>query len=157
MYFEKFDFSLDDIYLALSHYADISKELKRYLHEKISAEYGCDTKTIYYDVTNYYFEIDSTDDIRKFGKLKQNRNKPVLQMGLALDSNGIHIHYELFLVNKSDKETFRSVIGEVQRNYDIGRIVVVADMEIVTCDNIYCLKGGNRNNNLNGYVFSFSI
>jgi len=157
MYFERFNFSLDDIYRALSHYAIISKEFQRYLYENIATKYGSNTKTIYYDVTNYYFEIDSPDEMRKYGKPKQNRKKPVVQMGLALDSDGIPIHYELFPGNKLDKETFRSVIGEVRRNYNTGRIVVVADMGIITGDNIYYLTGSKKGETLNGYVFSFSI
>ncbi len=157
MYFERFNFSLDDIYRALSHYASISKELQRHLNEKITVKYGRNTKTIYYDVTNYYFEIDSPDELRKYSKPKQNRKKPVVQMGLAMDSDGIPLHYELFPGNKLDKETFRCVIGEVRRNYDTDRIVVVADMGIITGDNIYYLTGGKKDNPLNGYIFSFSI
>lgn len=157
LYFERFNFSLDDVYRALSHYADISKELQRYMHEKITAKYGRDIKTIYYDVTNYYFEIDNPDELRKYGRPKQNRKKPVIQMGLAMDSDGIPICYELFPGNKLDKETFRSVIGEVRRNYNTSRIVVVADMGVITGDNIYYLTGGKNSKPLNGYVFSFSI
>jgi transposase len=75
-------------------------------------------------------------------------------MGLAMDADGIPIHYKLFPGNKLDKETFRSVIGEVRRNYNTERIVVVADMGIITGDNIYYLTGGKNDN---GYVFSFSV
>lgn len=156
-YFERFNFSLDDIYRALSHYSDISKELQQYLHEKVATKYGCNTKTIYYDVTNYYFEIDKPDETRKYGKAKQNRKKPIVQMGLAMDADGIPLHYELFPGNKLDKETFRSVIGEVRRNYNTDRIVVVADMGIITGDNIYYLTGGKKDKPLNGYIFSFSV
>lgn len=156
-YFERFKFSLDDIYRVLSHYSDISKELQQYLHEKVATKYGCNTKTIYYDVTNYYFEIDNPDDMRKYGKAKQNRKKPIVQMGLAMDADGIPLHYELFPGNKLDKETFRSVIGEVRRNYNTDRIVVVADMGIITGDNIYYLTGGKKDKPLNGYIFSFSV
>ena len=153
-YFERFDFSLVDIYRALSHYAKLSKEAQRYLHEQIAKKYGRDTKTIYYDVTNFYFEIDKADELRKFGKSKEHRHNPLVQMGLAMDKDGIPIHYKLFPGNKLDKETFRSVIGEVRKNYDTGRIVVVADMGVITGDNIYYLTGGK---NRNGYVFSFSV
>lgn len=153
-YFERFDFSLVDIYRALSHYAKLSKEAQRYLHEKITVVYGRDTSVIYYDVTNFYFAIDSPDELRKYGKSKEHRHNPVVQMGLAMDADGIPIHYELFPGNKLDKETFRSVIGEVRRNYDTGRIIVVADMGVITGDNIYYLTGGK---NRNGYVFSFSV
>ena len=153
-YFERFNFSLADIYRALSHYAKIAKEFQRYLHKRIAEKYGCNTKIIYYDVTNYYFEIDKADEMRKFGPSKEKRPNPIVQMGLAMDADGIPLHYELFPGNNLDKETFRSVIGEIRKNYDTGRIVVVADMGIITGDNIYYLTGGK---NRNGYVFSFSI
>lgn len=153
-YFERFNFLLVDVYRALSHYAQIAKELQRYLHEQIAAKYGRNTKTIYYDVTNFYFEIDKADELRKYARSKEHRHDPVVQMGLAMDADGIPLHYELFPGNKLDKETFRSVIGEVRRNYDTGRIVVVADMGIITGDNIYYLTGSK---NRNGYVFSFSV
>jgi transposase len=153
-YFERFGFSLADMYRALSHYAEISKEFQRYLHGQITEKYGRDTKTIYYDVTNFYFEIDEADELRKYGPSKEKRPNPIVQMGLAMDADGIPLHYELFPGNKLDKETFRSVIGEVRKNYDTGRVVVVADMGIITGDNIYYLTGGK---NRNGYVFSFSV
>lgn len=153
-YFERFDFSLADVYRALSHYAKIAKDFQRHLHEQITARYGRNTKTIYYDVTNFYFEIDEADEFRKYGRSKEHRHNPVVQMGLAMDADGIPLHYELFPGNKLDKETFRSVIGEVRRNYGTDRIVVVADMGIITGDNIYYLTGGK---NMNGYVFSFSV
>lgn len=153
-YFERFNASLVDIYRALSHYAGIARDLQRYLHEQITEMYGRDLRVIYYDVTNFYFEIDAADDLRAFGRSKEHRHNPVVQMGLAMDKDGVPLHYELFSGNKLDKETFRSVIGEVRRNYDTGRIVVVADMGIITGDNIYYLTGGK---NRNGYVFSFSV
>jgi len=153
-YFERFDFKLEDIYRALSHFATLEIELQKYLNERVTQKYGRNTKTIYYDVTNFYFEIDKADDLRKFGKGKEGRHNPIVQMGLAMDSGGIPIHYRLFEGNKLDKETFRTVIGEVRKKYGTGRIVVVADMGIITGDNIYYLTGGK---NYNGYVFSFSV
>lgn len=153
-YFERFNFSLADVYRALSHYAKIAKDFQRYLHKQIAETYGCNTKIVYYDVTNFYFEIDKADELRRFGPGKEKRPNPIVQMGLAMDVDGIPLHYELFPGNKLDKETFRSVIGEIWKNYDTGRIIVVADMGIVTGDNIYYLTGGK---NLNGYVFSFSV
>ena len=153
-YFERFSFSLADIYRALSHFAGLEVDLQEYLNEKINDRYKRNTSTIYYDVTNFYFEIDKADEFRKFGKNKEGRHNPIVQMGLAMDSDGIPIHYRLFEGNKLDKETFRTVIGEVRRKYGTGRIVVVADMGIITGDNIYYLTGKNNDN---GYVFSFSV
>ena len=113
-YFERFSFSLVDIYRALSHFAKLEVDLQGYLNGKVKEKYGRNTKTIYYDVTNFYFEIDKADDLRKYGKSKEGRHNPIVQMGLAMDSDGIPIHYRLFPGNKLDKETFRTVIGEVE-------------------------------------------
>jgi hypothetical protein len=156
-YFERFQFSLDDVYRALTYFDKISKDIQRFIRGNIRAKYGSDTSVVYYDVTNYYFEITKPDEMRRYGKAKQNRKKPIIQMGLAMDRDGIPIHYELFPGNKLDKETFRSVIGEVRRNYDTGRIIVVADMGVITGDNIHYLVGDRPEKPSNGYVFSFSV
>lgn len=156
-YFERFNFSLADVYRSLSHFSKIATEFQRYLSSQISAKYGRNTKTIYYDVTNFYFEIDEADEFRKSGLSKEKRRDPIVQMGLAMDADGIPLHYELFPGNTVDKETFRPVIGEVRRNYDTGRIIVVADMGIITGDNIFYLQGKEKGKNFNGYVFSFSV
>jgi transposase len=156
-YFERFDFSLDDIYRCLGFFKKISPGLQRFLHENTVRKYGSDTTIVYYDVTNYYFEIKKQDELRRYGKAKQNRKKPITQMGLAMDRDGVPLHYELFPGNRLDKQTFRSVIGEVRKNYDTGRIVVVADMGIITGDNIHYLVGHKPEKPQNGYIFSFSV
>ena len=156
-YFERFNFSLADVYRSLSHFSKVATEFQRYLNSQIAAKYGRNTKTIYYDVTNFYFETDDTDEFRKLGLSKEKRRDPIVQMGLAMDADGIPLHYELFPGNTVDKETFRPVIGEVRRNYDTGRVIVVADMGIITGDNIFYLQGKEKGKNFNGYVFSFSV
>jgi transposase len=157
-YFERFGFGRHDMYRALSHFAALSTEAQRHLNERVRACYGRDTRTIYYDVTNFYFETDREDGLRKRGYGKERRPGPIVQMGLAMDADGVPLHYEIFEGNLPDKSTFRSVIGEVRRNYDTGRIIVVADMGIITGDNIFYLVGGEkREKPLNGYVFSFSV
>jgi hypothetical protein len=156
-YFERFAFTDDDMYRSLTHFDAVSNDLQKYLHDSIKEKYGSDTSIVYYDVTNYYFEINKADGLRMYGRPKQNRKKPVVQMGLAMDRDGIPLHYGLFPGNKLDKETFRSVIGEVRRKYDTGRIIVCGDMGIITGDNIWYLINGKPDRPMNGYVFSFSI
>ena len=156
-YFERFNFSLDDIYRALTFFDKISAEFQRFMYESVRAKYGTDTSVIYYDVTNYYFEVSKQDNLRRYGKAKQNRKKPIIQMGLAMDKEGIPIHYKLFPGNRLDKQTFRSIIGEVRKNYGTGRVIVVADMGIITGDNIFYLTGNKPEKPQNGYVFSFSV
>jgi transposase len=156
-YFERFHFNLVDVYRALSHFAEIGTETQRFLHERISEKYGRDTSVIYFDSTNFYFEIDESDKLRKRGVSKEHRPNPIVQMGLAMDADGIPISYNIFPGNKHDSETFRGVIGEICKNYDTGRIIAVGDMGIITADNIWYLIGGNPHNPKHGYVFSYSV
>jgi len=158
-YFERFDFALVDVYRALSHFATLVDDVQRHIHRQITACYGPrNTKTVYYDVTNFYFEIDQEDELRKRGYGKKYHKGPIVQMGLAMDGDGIPLHYELFPGNTLDKQTFRSVIGDVRLKYDTGRIIVVADMGIITGDNIFYLIGKEKQDvTLNGYVMSFSV
>jgi transposase len=79
-------------------------------------------------------------------------------MGLAMDRDGIPLHFDLFPGNIPDTSTFRSIIGEVRRNYETGRIIVVADRGVVSGDNIYYLVAGSQKEKAsNGYIFSYSI
>jgi hypothetical protein len=109
-YFERFYFTLEDIYRSLTHFSKIAKETQRHIHEQITQKYGRDTRIIYYDVTNFYFEIDKEDNLRRKGPSKEHRPNPIMQMGLAMDAEGIPIAYEAFPGNFLDKETFRSVM-----------------------------------------------
>jgi hypothetical protein len=156
-YFERFDFELADIYRALSHFAEISGQTHKFMHEQIARKYGRDTSIVYFDATNFYFEIDEQDDLRKRGVSKEKRPNPIVQMGLALDRDGVPINYRLFPGNKHDSETFTGVIGEICRNYGTGRVIVVGDMGVITADNIWYLIGTKPHKPRHGYIFSFSI
>ena len=156
-YFERFDFELADVYRALSHFAKIKDRTQKFLHEQIVKKYGRDTSIVYFDATNFYFEVDEQDDLRKRGISKEKRPNPIVQMGLALDRNGVPINYKLFPGNKHDSETFTGVIGEICRDYDTGRVIVVGDMGVITADSIWYLIGTKPHQPRHGYIFSFSI
>ena len=151
-FFENFKFSLDDIYNALTHYNEIADALQRHLHGKVTEQYGRDTDLVYYDVTNYYFEIDRQDDLRRNGASKQNRKKPIVQMGLLLDKKSLPICYELFPGNTHDSQTLMPVLSRVKKTYGVERIIVVADKGLNSGDNIaYNTVLGD------GYIYSKSI
>jgi len=152
IFFEKFDFSLDDIYRCLSLFNKHGDTLQHWLHERICDQYKRNTDLVYYDVTNYYFEIDEQDDIRKKGVSKEHRPDPIVQMGLFMDTNGIPITYKLFPGNTPDKTTLIPALGKIQKEYSLGRIIIVADKGITTGDNIWYILSAK-----NGYILSYSV
>ena len=150
-YFMDSDFSIDDVYRSLDYFCKYKKDLILHIHEYIRCEYGRNLDNVFYDVTNYYFESDE-DDFRKKGVSKEHRPNPLVQMGLLMDDEGIPISFKLFEGNTNDCTTLMPVLDELKRDFNLGRVIVVAD------------KGMNSGENIaynvihkNGYIYSKSV
>ncbi len=157
VFFERFDFELYDIYRALSYFSKIGLECQQFISDQIHTKFGRNTTLMYFDVTNFHFEIDKPDDLRKYGKEKNNRPDPIIQMALAMDADGIPLYYKIFPGNTHDSKTFIPAFKDVCVRFTPGRVIAVADMGCTSSNNIFFLKGGDRDRRINGYVFSFSI
>lgn len=150
--FMDIDIGINDVYRSLDHFKRYRDDLLLHLHEMIRMHYGRDTKKVYYDVTNYYFEIKEPDDLRKKGVSKENKKKPIVQMGLLMDNKGLPITYRLFEGNTNDCETLMPVLDELKDDYGLGKVIVVADKGMNTGENIaYNIIKKN------GYIYSQTI
>ena len=151
-FFDKCDFTLDDVYRSLDVFSKYQADLQLWMHEHIRQNYGRDTSLVYYDVTNYYFEIDEEDEMKRRGVSKEHRKDPIVQMGLFMDTNGLPITFGLFSGNTHDSQTLIPMMGRLQDDYNLGRIIVVADRGLITGDNI-----AQTIIDKNGYILSYSI
>ena len=152
IYFETFNFSLHDIYHCLTFINKKKDRLLLHLHHKMREQYNRGTECVYYDVTNYYFEIDEPDVLRRKGVSKEHKPNPIVQMGLFMDNAGMPISYGLFSGNTSDCQTMIPLMMKIKKEYEIGRIIVVADKAMNTSGNIaYCLHRGD------GYIYSQTV
>ena len=153
-FFEKTNYSLDDVYRCLDLFYKHRENLQVWLNDKIRKNYGRDTNLIYYDVTNYYFESDDQDDFKRKGVGKEHRPNPIVQMGLFMDRNSVPITYELFPGNTNDCLTYRPNFGRIKKQFGLGRVISVADKGMTTGDNIwYTINTPTKD----GYVFSMSV
>lgn len=146
------DYSLDDLYRSLEVFDKYKIELQKYINDKIKEIIGRDSSYAYYDVTNYYNEIDypkDENDLRQRGVSKEHRVDPIIQLGLFIDSNGLPISMSLFKGNTSDTKTLQPVMKEIKNNYDLNRLIVVADKGLNSTSNINYIV-----NNNDGYVVS---
>lgn len=151
-FFLDFNFGINDIYRALDYFDFYKNDLLLHIHEMVRLNYGRDTSTVYYDVTNYYFEIKEPDDFRKKGVCKEHRPNPIVQMGLLMDNSGLPITYELFEGNTNDCSTLMPVLNDLKGNYGLGRVIVVADKGMNTGENIaYNIL------HKNGYIYSQTV
>lgn len=120
---------------------------------------------IYYDVTNFYFEIEEPDDDivdaegcviekgqRKLGVCKEERKLPIVQMGLFMDDNGIPIAIESFPGNTLDHLTLRPALKRNIDGLDFSRFILVADRGICNCMNLLHVTDAG-----NGYIISKSL
>lgn len=154
-YFFRTAFSLEDTYRALDVLCGCKDKIVSAINRAIDKMGIRDTACVFYDVTNYYFEIDDPDEdegLRQKGMSKEHRKSPIVQMGLLQDSKGVPIGYRLFPGNTPDPLTMLDVLSEMKRDYGQDRVVVVGD------------KGNNRSANIaalaakgDGFVYSQSI
>ncbi len=135
-FFEFSDFKLEDIYKSLDYLANSKDDITLAMHEGITETYDRDCTLVFYDVTNYYFESDETTGLRQRGVSKEKKKTGIVQMGLFIDRKGIPITYELFPGHTNDLSTMRPILEKIKKQYNIGKITIVAD------------KGNNSGKNL---------
>ena len=84
-------------------------------------------RVLYYDCTNFFFEIECEDDFRKYGKSKENRPSPIVQMGLFMDGDGIPLSCEITPGNTNEQTTLQPLEQKIIDDFEIAEIVVCTD------------------------------
>ena len=151
-YFFRTGFSEDDVYRALDELAAAKDAVVSAMNRSIAAAGIRDLSCVYYDVTNYYFEVDGEDGLRRRGVSKEHRRSPIVQMGLLQDARGIPIAYRKFPGNTADCLTMIPVLADMKRVHGLERVVCVADKGLNCSDNIAAAAASG-----DGFVFSQSI
>lgn len=132
-----------------SNYEKIIEAFNRYVFNK----YTLSSEKTYFDCTNFFFEIDKEDNLRRKGPSKENRKSPIVSMGLLLDSNCIPIAMKIFAGNESEKPILREIIKELKKLNNInGKTIRVADKGLNCAENIL-----DAYKNKDGYIFSKSV
>jgi len=110
--------------------------------------------SVFFDCTNYYFEIDLPKDDKQKGPSKENRHNPIIGQALLLDADLVPLAMQMYPGNESEKPYIRKIIEEMKQRYKVsGKTVQVADKGLNCARNIYAaVKESN-----DGYVFSKSI
>ena len=151
-YFFRTEFSLDDAYRALDVLCACRDRIVSAVNRAVDRMGIRDTTCVFYDVTNYYFEVDEPGGLRQKGVSKEHRKSPIVQMGLLQDSGGIPIGYRLFPGNTPDPCTMLPVLEGMKRDYKCQRVIAVGDKGNNCSTNIAALVAGG-----DGFVYSQSI
>ena len=151
-YFFRTEFGLDDAYRALDVLCVCRDRIVSAVNRAVDKMGIRDTACVFYDVTNYYFEVDEPGGLRQKGMSKEHRKGPIVQMGLLQDSGGIPIGYRLFPGNIPDPCTMLPILEGMKRDYRCQRVVAVGDKGNNCSTNIAALVAGG-----DGFVYSQSI
>ena len=110
--------------------------------------------SVFFDCTNYYFEIDLPDGDRQKGPSKENRNDPIIGQALLLDADLVPVAMQMYPGNESEKPYIRRTIEDMKQRYKVsGRTVQVADKGLNCARNIYAAVREADD----GYIFSRSV
>jgi len=155
----------DNIYDTLGFIADNHGKIIRRMNTNLVKKSNRNTDIIFYDVTNFYYEIENPDEdeldedgnvlekgLRKMGVSKENRKQPIVQMGLFMDSGGIPIAVESFPGNTLDHLTLKTALAKNIDNLELSRFILVADRGVCNYQNI-----GHITSNGNGYIMAKSL
>jgi transposase len=166
-YYEKIitDFNPDNVYDTLGFIDTHKDKIIRRMNTNLVKKANRRPAVIYYDVTNFYFEISEADNdildndgntlakgLRKNGVSKEYRKQPIVQMGLFMDDNGIPIALESFPGNTLDHLTMLDALKKNIDDIDFSRFIMIGDRGICTYPNlIHLLDLGN------GYIVAKSL
>ncbi len=151
--FNKFSFSKSQMYNAIEFYGQEYQKIIQIYNHFVQSHFDLDNSINYFDCTNFYFEIDREDNLRRKGPSKENKREPIVGMGLLLDKNQIPIGMNIYPGNESEKPKLDEVINDIKNSQDIkGKTIRVADKGLNSAKNIVsALNKGD------GYIFSKSV
>ena len=122
-------FKLHDEYRALSYIAENMDYIQEQLFNNSKNILKRNSKVIYYDCTNYFFEIDEEDDLRKYGISKEHKPNPIVGMGLFMDGDGLPLSCNIYPGNMNEQKTLIPEEAKIVDNFkmDSTKIILCTD------------------------------
>lgn len=118
---------LHQIYRALEVIASENDFFQAELYKNSQAIIDRKKEVLYYDCTNYYFEIEEEDDFRKYGVSKEHRPNPIVQMGMFMDADGIPLSFSVFEGNQNEQPSMTPLEKKIIKDFDTSEFIVCTD------------------------------
>lgn len=126
-YLETPTYQLHDVYRALSVLAENSDLIQAEAYKNSGFLGKRNDRVLYYDCTNYYFEIEQEDGQKRYGKSKEHRPNPIVQMGLFTDGNGIPLAFSLFPGNQNEQTSVKPLEKKILQDFHCEKFVYCSD------------------------------
>ena len=132
---EQPNFELQHIYRALEIITKENDFIQSELYKNSLNISDRATGILYYDCTNYFFEIEDEDEFRKYGPSKEHRPNPIIQMGLFMDGNGIPLAFNINSGNTNEQQTLTPLEEKIIQDFKLSKFVVCTDAGLASTDN----------------------
>ena len=145
-------YSLQNVYRALSVMAEESDFIQEELYRNSNFVHSRNKRILYYDCTNYYFEIEEEDTLRRYGKSKEHRPNPIVTMGLFMDADGLPLAFDIFPGNQNEQTTLKPLESKVIQDFNCSEFIFCSDAGLGSKKNRFLNSFGKR-----AYVITHSL
>lgn len=128
-------YELHDVYRALSVLAEEMDFIQAEVYKNSFFLGGRNDRVLYYDCTNYYFEIEQEDGDKKYGKSKEHRPNPIIQMGLFTDGDGLPLAFSLFPGNQNEQKSLKPLETKILQQFGCEKFIYCSDAGLACEDN----------------------
>ena len=143
-FIEQPDFDLQHIYRALGIIAKESEFIQTELYKNSQQICKRNTNILYYDCTNYFFEIEQEAGLKQYGPSKEHRPNPIVQMGLFMDGDGIPLAFNINKGNTNEQVTLTPLEEKILKDFEISKFVVCTDAGLASTSNRKFNNSKNR-------------
>ena len=157
VFLEQPTFELHDVYRALSILAQENDSIQAELYKNSQKVLERRKDILYYDCTNYHFELEEADDLRRYGKSKQHQPLPLVGMGLFMDSDGIPLAFDIYPGNQSEQPTLKPLEKKVLKDYGLDQIIVCTDAGLSSKSNRKFNDRSIGNERLRSFITTQSV
>ena len=144
MFLEQPDFELHHIYRALEVIAKESDFIQSTLYKNSLKISKRNTGVLYYDCTNYFFEIEQEEGLKQYGPAKDHKPNPIVQMGLFMDGDGVPLAFSINKGNTNEQLTLKPLEQKILSDFDLSRFVVCTDAGLASDSNRKFNNRGER-------------
>lgn len=134
-YYEQPQIELQYLYRTLDLIESNIDELQKHLYIKSKDLSERNTSILYYDCTNFYFEMKFETDFLKYGYSKEKQKKPLLGLGLFMDANGIPLAFDAYEGNISEQETLKPIEKRIIKDFKLAQLIIITDAGLSSNEN----------------------
>lgn len=133
-FMEKPAYGLHDVYRALDVLGNECDLIQSEVYKNSHFIGKRNDKVLYYDCTNFYFETEQEDGDKKYGKSKEHRPNPIIQMGLFMDGDGIPLAFSLFPGNTNEQKSLKPLAQKIIRDFGCQKFIYCSDAGLASED-----------------------